>query len=73
MERSRISVARIVFFLHRALLPSGGVNYPSFSEALARTLTQTWTWGLPRKYQTMEGPSICQTSQTPSLPISWFL
>lgn len=39
----------------------------------SRMCAQQWTWGSPRKNQTMLGPSICQTSQMPSLPTSWFL
>ena len=42
-------------------------------QAFARILTQVWTCGAPRKYQTMLGLSSCHTSQTPSLPISRFL
>jgi hypothetical protein len=42
-------------------------------QAFALMLAHTWTCGSPRKYQTIAGPSICQTSHTPSLPTSWFL
>ena len=33
-------------------------------------LTHMWTWGEPRKYQTNDGPSSRQLSQTPSSPRS---
>ena len=41
--------------------------------AFAFTFAHTCTCGSPRKYQTIAGPSICHTSQTPSWPMSMFL
>ena len=46
---------------------------PTGLQAFSRTWTQVWTCGAPRKYQTIAGPSICQLSHTPSLPMSSFL
>ena len=37
------------------------------------TLTQVCTCGAPRKYQSILGLSSCQTSHTPSFPMSRFL
>src|SRR5579884_2722960 len=50
-----------------------GWRYPfalSGSAGSSPTLTQTWTWGVPRKYQTKAGPSNRQLSHSPSLPRS---
>ncbi len=62
-----------VFLLRASASPRLCVNCGVGVHAFACTFAQTCTCGSPRKYQTIDGPSICHTSQTPSLPTSWFL
>ena len=69
-ERKRISRCSFAE-LFSAAHPVSGRPLPV--HAGLRICTQVWTCGSPRKYQTVDGPSICQTSQTPSFPTSMLL
>ncbi len=60
---------------HEVKLRTGGGNirrgaFGHQASFGALMCAQQCTWGSPRKYQIMFGPSICQLSHTPSLPTS---